>query len=349
MKTRTAILAALATQACIVFEAPSPARPDGGADAGSATPDAGAPFDAGGLPDAGADAGVPERDGGSGILRRPALASCGFGAASVAATVVDGTLNEISGMAASRQNPRVVWVVEDSGSAAVVHAINDQAMLIASFGIGGAAIDYEDLAIGPGPMAGVDYLYVADIGDNDGSRTSVVIYRAPEPSVAWDQTFATSSLERVEPLPMTYPPGDLDNAEAIFVDPDTADVYLITRNGFTKPNTIFRLAAPHTPAVARVLERLGPIYAGDGTDIAVSSAAISEDGRMIAIRSLRAINFWRRPAGMSIIETILRTMPCDATVADEKKGESITFTADGLGYYTISEGLSPPLHFVSMM
>jgi hypothetical protein len=52
---------------------------------------------------------------------------------------------------------------------------------------------------------------------------------------------------------------------------------------------------------------------------------------------------------MSIIETILRTTPCDATVADEKKGESITFTADGLGYYTISEGLSPPLHFVSMM
>jgi hypothetical protein len=344
MTGRVSILALLA-HGCVVFDPPIAATPDGGSDGGAPARDSGGP-DAGGT-DAGYDAFVADDDAGVGILRRPPLASCGFAAATVSGTVTDGTLNEISGIAASRRNPRIVWMVEDSGSAAVVHAVNDEARLVATFGVGGAALDYEDMAIGPGPMAGVDYLYIADIGDNDGSRSSIVIYRAPEPEVGWDQPFVTSALERVEPLPMTYPPGDIDNAEAIFVDPDTADLYLITRNGFTKPNTIFRLTAPQTPAVTRTLERLGMIYAGDGTDIAVSSAAISRDGRHIAIRALRAINFWNRPAGMSIVETILRTTPCDASLGEEEKGESITFAPAGDGYFTISEGLSQPLHFVA--
>ena len=33
----------------------------------------------------------------------------------------------------------------------------------------------EDIAIGPGPITNLQYLYVGDIGDNNVSRSSVVI------------------------------------------------------------------------------------------------------------------------------------------------------------------------------
>jgi hypothetical protein len=346
MRSLSVALLALSLQACVVFEEPIVTNdPDAGMrerDSGPAPRDAGA-RDAFVPPDD--DAGPPPPvDGGIEIPRRPALEACGFETPEAIATVAEPALDEVSGLAASRDNARIVWMIEDSGSAAVVHAVNDLGVRVATYRVGGTALDYEDLAIGPGPDSGVDYLYVADIGDNDGSRETITIYRAPEPVVAWDQEYVTTALERVDPIPMQYPEGERDNSEAVFVDPDTQDIYLVTKNGFSRPNTVFRLAAPHTPAIARTMERLGGVYAGVGIDIAITSAAISFDGRRIVFRALHSANYWTRPEGMSIADTIFGTDPCDAPLADEPKGESIGFGAGG--YYTFSEGASQPLYFV---
>ena len=48
---------------------------------------------------------------------------------------------------------------------------------------GATAVDWEDIAAGPGPVSGVAYLYLADIGDNAKARTSVQVYRVREPLV----------------------------------------------------------------------------------------------------------------------------------------------------------------------
>lgn len=350
--------------ACVVFEAPRgrseptndvaseeiDASADDAAaldaDLDAATPRDDAAFVDATVLDAGAsDAGRDAARVDAAIPHRPMLDACPFAAPVVVGTIADASLDEVSGMAASRRHARVFWVIEDSGSAAVVHAVNDEGRLLATYRVAGSAVDYEDIAIGPGPDPTVDYLYVGDIGDNAGTRSSVVVYRAPEPDVSFDQVRVTAMLEHVEPLPITYPPGDRDNAEALFVDPATQDLYVVTKNGFTRPNQLFRLAAPHTPAVARELERLGAVFAGDGTDIAVTAADISADGAWITIRGLRAINVWSRPVGTSIADTILGTLPCAAPVPAEAKGESITFGATG--FYTTTEGVSPPISFVS--
>lgn len=44
--------------------------------------------------------------------------------------------------------------------------------------------DVEDIAIGPGPEAGVDYIYVSDTGNNDKDRDVVQIYRIREPDMS---------------------------------------------------------------------------------------------------------------------------------------------------------------------
>lgn len=363
-----ALVASLAASlpACVVFEEPrrssqsgpdtdgeeldagadddAAAALDGGIDAASGPDDASlldAPEIDAATPDAGRDAAHVD----AAIPRRPQLDACGFAAPVVLGTITDASLDEVSGMAMSRRHPNVFWVIEDSGSAPVVHAVNDRGRLLATYRVAGVAIDYEDIAIGPGPDSSVDYLYVADIGDNDGSRSTIVVYRAPEPEVSADQVRLTGMLDRVEPLPLTYPAGYRDNAEALFVDPATQDLYLVTKNGFSRPNELFRLAAPHTPAVARELELLGAVFAGDGTDIAITSADISPDGAWIAIRGLRAINVWSRAPGASIADTILGTLPCAAPVPAETKGESIA--VGPAGFYTTTEGVSPPISFVS--
>ena len=128
------------------------------------------------------------------------------------------------------------------------------------------------------------------------------------------------------------------------VDPDTTDLYVVTKVGFKRPNTLFRLAAPHKPVTPRELEPLGPVFAGEGTDIAITGADISEDGTHIALRSLRAVNYWSRAPGVSIADTILGSLPCAAPVPSEPKGEAIGFADDG--YFTLSEGAAQPLYFV---
>jgi hypothetical protein len=282
------------------------------------------------------DAAVP-------IPKRPVLPKCGFLAPVATGSIMEEGLNEISGIAVSRKNPRVIWVVEDSGNGGQVHAVNDAGRLLATYTIGGAALDMEDLAIGPGP-GGANYLYIGDIGDNTGMRPSVAVYRAPEPDVAFDQVAISGPLLMLEPLPFKYPDGSY-NAEALIVDPATQDLYIISKDGFTKPNSIYRLAAPHQPATLRTVEWLGATYGGPGTDLAVSAADISADGKRIMVRSLRSATHYTRETGVSILDTILKGTACDAELAMEDKGESISFSATG--YFSISEGTKVPLHFVS--
>src|SRR5205085_5173224 len=80
--------------------------------------------------------------------------------------VTEIELQEISGIIASRKNHDVLWVHEDGPQTSVV-AINTSGRLLGTLTLTGVqTVDWEDIAIGPGPVAGVDYLYIADIGDN---------------------------------------------------------------------------------------------------------------------------------------------------------------------------------------
>ena len=114
-----------------------------------------------------------------------AVACPGFRAGVSVGAVSDPSVVEASGLAASRQNPGVLWVHNDSGNAVELFAIGDDGGVRAPYlPTGITNRDWEDLAIGPGPAAGVDYLFIGDIGDNGLARSSITIYRIPEPAVS---------------------------------------------------------------------------------------------------------------------------------------------------------------------
>ena len=82
--------------------------------------------------------------------------------------LVSGKLREASGLVASIANPGYLWTHNDSGNSASIYLINDKAEIVMTCKLKNTVNrDWEDITIGPGPEENVNYLYVADIGDNE--------------------------------------------------------------------------------------------------------------------------------------------------------------------------------------
>jgi hypothetical protein len=250
-------------------------------------------------------------------------------------TVANPAVRELSGIAASRRNPGVWWVHNDSGSSPRVFAVGDDGRDLGEFTLSGAtATDWEDIAVGPGPRHG------GDIGDNNANRASVAVYRVPEPAVYARATTppAPQSLTD-DKLTFTYPDGAHD-AEALMIDPSSGELFVITKS-LDGAAHVYRappnLAAGSTTALTDVATlSLGPLQP-------VTAADISPAGDVIAIRTYLSVLLYRRKRGVAVGRALI-TKRCNGATAPEVQGEAIGFTADGRGYVTAAEGASPALH-----
>jgi hypothetical protein len=238
-------------------------------------------------------------------------------------------LNEISGIAASRQNPYVYWLHND-GDQGKLFAVRATGKLAGVIDCPVAVEDVEDVAIGPGPIDGVDYLYLGDIGDNNSSRREIQVLRFVEPKLSGDGKIEVDHVARFR---LVYPDTPHD-AEALLVDPLTRDLYVITK----EPGRARLYRAPASKlrdGAAITLE-----LAGTPNVSKVSAGAISPDGRRIILRQDTTGWLWQRDAGESFSE-VLAKQPTQIPVRGDKQGpngEAVTFSPDGRRYCTISEG-----------
>lgn len=255
----------------------------------------------------------------------------------VVGTLGSSEINEASGVVASRQNPGVLWVHNDSGDSARLFAVNTQGTLLGIYSIIGAtAIDWEDIAIGPGPNSGVDYLYIGDIGDNAASRSSVSLYRVPEPEVSAFQSPQTFSLSGTESIVLHYPDGARD-AETLMVDPLNGDTYVISKR--EARSRIYRLPYQPWTAQAQTLEYLGELSWGGAV-----AGEISPNGNEVIVKSYWLVFLYDRPAGTNLWDSLSGEggiLP----YAPEPQGEAVAFCSLGSGYFTVSEGLNPPIYY----
>ncbi|WP_143140704.1 hypothetical protein [Nannocystis exedens] len=243
---------------------------------------------------------------------------------------------EASGLAASRQNPGVLWTHNDSdaGGPLVYAFAVDGARYLGRWRLDGAAVhDWEDMALGPG-KDGRDALYVGDIGDNQRKRREVVVYRVAEPAVDLAAAPAERRLSGVERLVFTYPGGQAHDAEALLVDPVRGDMCIVTKG--RGGSAVFCAAAPLTSGELSAAGELGVLGL-------VTGGAVSRDGTLVALRTYLAARVWRRDPSRPLAEAF-RGPDCDLALALERQGEAIAFAPDGRAYYTVSEGLAPTLH-----
>jgi hypothetical protein len=257
----------------------------------------------------------------------------GWGEPEVVGRVADPALTEISGMAASRTHPGIVWVHNDSDAGPVLWALDQAGATVATLELTGAeAFDWEDSSVGPGP--GGDHLYVADTGDNLLARPYGVLYRVPEPA---DPTGALQA--RAESLRVAYPDRPRD-VEAMFVDPATGDAYLIAKV-LLGPAPVYRVPAEAWDAGEATAQRVATLDLGL---LPATAADLSADGQVLAVRTYAAVLLLARPPGTPLA-AVLDAHACHAPAAPEAQGEAIAW--NGGGYLTIGEGSAAPVYRVS--
>lgn len=260
--------------------------------------------------------------------------------ASTPGTVASPAVAELSGISASRLTDGVWWVHNDSGDSARVFAVGSDGRDLGEYTLGGAAaIDWEDIAVGPGPVGGTNYLYVGDIGDNAKTRASIQVYRVPEPAVDTGVTSPPQTLTGVAKLTFVYPDGPHD-AEALLVDPSSGEVFVVTKD-FSGVAQVFRAPANLAAGSSTTLTSDGTVSLGSGG--AVTAADATPDGDVVGLRTYFSVRLFPRVAGAPLAQAF-RQPSCAGATASESQGEALGFTRDGRGYVTASEGAHPPLH-----
>ncbi len=246
-----------------------------------------------------------------------------------AVLVSDPELDEISGIAASRKFSKIFWVHNDSGDKARIFAIDSSGQTVGQVLLKGVqAVDWEDIALGPGPQPHTDYLYIGDIGDNRARRDFKVIYRLAEPDVQVLKSKGRLLIDRFAAIRFRLPDGARD-AETLLCDPVSKDLFVISK----RENRVhlYRLPFPQDTlqiGTAQFLEELPltEITAGD----------IAPSGRHIILKNYLQIFYFPRGKGQSVAQALDR-FPSFLPYKEEPQGEALCFAPDESGYYTISE------------
>lgn len=281
------------------------------------------------------DAATPPVDADSPVDAQLVDAGASYAAPVARGVLPSAPLPETSGLVASRRQADVLWAHNDSGNPAELFALGTDGSLRATFAVRGATNqDWEDVARIPGDPE--DTIVLADTGDNlardtDGAsgRASVTLYLVPEPDVA-----AGDAPVDAQALTLTYPDRPYD-CEAVFVDPATSDVWLLTKEA--APAEVFVARGPLAPGSAVTLEHAGQVDFG-----LVTAADQSEDGLRLAVRGYGHVVVYAVTAG-DVFGAL--TGPPSARPAVGSLAEAIAFEAGGYGLYTVAEGRGATLFY----
>ena len=252
-----------------------------------------------------------------------------FGGPVAEGEIESDAVDEASGLATSRSNPLYLWTHNDSGGDPAFYLFTQMGADSGKYVLEGATnVDWEDMAIGPGPDDALNYLYAADIGDNGAIRSNYTIYRVPEPDLNITDLPVDSTLAGVESIQYAYADGFSRDAESIMVDPTTKDIYIISKR--EAQVGVYRLPYPQNTVEADTAEFQGLI-----PFTYIVAADISPSGGEILIKDYQNVYHWFREEGplyLSLIAT-----PNRLAYETEPQGESIAWSADGTAYFTLSE------------
>jgi len=224
-------------------------------------------------------------------------------------------IKEASGLTLSRRTSGVLWTHNDSGQP-VLYAFDTSGTLRGRVAVPNATVvDWEDVTAAHCPSG--DCLYIADIGDNERSRSAITIYRIPEPQPADAQTAPP------EVFTATYSDGAHD-AEALFVVGDS--LFVITKDD---AGILYRIG-PGGPGQVKA-ERIGELGIPRVTD-----ADVSADGKTVVVRTNNEVAFYQT-AVLVAGKSPKPDLRFSVRQAKEPQGEGVAFDGNRTLYLT-SEG-----------
>lgn len=276
---------------------------------------------------------------------------------------------ELSGIATAWRNGNeaYLWVISDSPAnmLAAISASNASNQGVYTLQTPPTYVDWEDIE--SAVVQGQPYLYIFDYGNNGngidsrGTGIDMRIFRAKEPAITGAGGVISSSdyIQIDAVFPAGNPPS-LRDCEASIVDPDTGDIYIITKRE-TIPH-VYYLAHAASYAGTQTLTYLGAMYdipdittvALGATAVNVVDAAISPNGKEILVKNYNDVYYFARDkATQSIYQALIQTpvivpayvgggsvSPKSSHPSQEPQGEGITYSRDGRDLYSNSEFVS---------
>lgn len=276
---------------------------------------------------------------------------------------LSATYTEYSGLTAPRllENANYLWAIEDGPTKYLLAIDKANASLAGKWTLTGVtSSDIEDVT--SFSMGGVGYIVLADTGDNANARSTFKLFRVKEPVITGSD--GTVSAGDVETIVCQYPVADVPNhkdCECILADPETGDLYLITKRLQVSGPGIKCYKLPYAASYTgtQTLEYMGGLTSDPdlntiSTTISsnngyVTGGDISPDGDEIILRSYSALYLWRRVKGESIYGALSRIYDSKLTdvyvgggltsfhPTQEPQGESLSFDYYGEKFYTCSE------------
>src|SRR5262245_1193009 len=277
--------------------------------------------------------------------------SSGYGAPVHLVNLENQDIKESSGIAASRRNANIFWTHNDSGDGPFIYAFDRQGKHRGVWRVAGArAIDWEDMAVGPGPRRGQSYLYLGDIGDNSKERDQITVYRVAEPRITPKDSSSTAQkpreTEAADVIRLKYPDGKYD-AEALLIHPLTGDLYIITKIRGA-PARLYKLRAPAPKSGVSTLSYVGEFRFPNQCQGFITGGDSSPDGRRVIISDYLGACELILPGKRGIaFDKIWKQSPLPVNIGGfpgvRRQGEAICYRADGLAILATSEGLPCPL------
>lgn len=260
-------------------------------------------------------------------------------------------LVESSGAAMSSSQPGVLFTINDSGNDPLLFAIDTTGSVRGTWRVQNAQnLDWEAVSIGPcstqPKSSAVSCVYVGDVGDNLETIPVRAIYRMPEPSADDRSLGGAIAAER---LTFRYADGPHD-VEAMYVAPN-GDTYLITKRRLVglgnrlRPALVFRLAAAawgRGTAVAELVDSLA-VVPGSAPDRQITDAALSLDGRWLAVRTYRQVFVFATDSATGRVRGAIPPSVCNIVSFSQRQGEGITWFGRSEMLLLTSEGRQSPM------
>jgi hypothetical protein len=261
-----------------------------------------------------------------------------FGEAVDKGILQNAAITEASGLAASRNNKGLFWTHNDSKDANRLFLFDEKGADMGTFFIENANNrDWEDLEMAT--INNTPYIYIADIGDNDGKHEKKYIYRVKEPKITASKKPIVDTLRGTETIIVSYPDANR-NAEALMIDQKTFDLYIVSK--FEDNVVVYQVPYPQSTTAINVAKPIATLPI-----TFVTAGTISLDNQEILIKNIDNIFYWKRKNNESIVAALKRPAKI-LPYKKEPQGEAIAFAADGGGYYTVSEikkKILPHLYF----
>lgn len=268
-------------------------------------------------------------------------------------TAIHRDLVENSVAVTSVSQPGIIFGFNDSGHEPRIFAFDSSGIGRGNWGVVGARNrDSEAAALGPCRDRGSWCLYIGDVGDNEARRPYVTVYRVVEPLIRDSASVTTLQVEDSLNIRYSDHPHDV---EAMYVAVD-GSLFLITKRRLLdaqrrpRPALIFKVPGSFWDSsgtvVASLVDSL-PIVPGERLGGQISDAALSTDGRILAVRTYDDVYFFAIDSVTQLPKPGQKPVPCTIRALREEQGEGIAWWWDGRRLVLTSERRNAPFHVVS--